>query len=156
MCKLNTKELSQINEIKKHYKYPQASLIEVLKIVQENRGWISDFMVKEIAYILDISSCEVDSVATFYSQIFRKPVGRNIVRYCDSVVCFLNGYLSIKKALKKTLKISLGQTTKDFRYTLLPTCCLGACDQGPVLMINKDLICHVKVAMIPKILDIYK
>ena len=66
-----------------------------MKIVQKKRGWISDQAIYAIAEILQINPSDVEGVATFYSQIFRQPVGRNIIRYCDSVVCFLTGYKKI-------------------------------------------------------------
>ncbi|WP_231937941.1 NADH-quinone oxidoreductase subunit NuoE [Buchnera aphidicola] len=156
MCELSKKEIFKIQYVKNKYPYVQASIIEVLKIVQKGHGWISDSLLQEISNILEISSCEIEGIATFYSQIFRKPVGRNIIRYCDSVVCFLNGCNQIKKTLEQILNLKIGHTTQDFRYTLLPTCCLGACDQGPVIMINKDLIYKVKKKIILKILDVYK
>ncbi|MCV2508328.1 MAG: NAD(P)H-dependent oxidoreductase subunit E, partial [Candidatus Lightella neohaematopini] len=70
---------------------------------------------KEIIYIakiLNLSISEIESVATFYSKIFRKPVGKNIIYYCDSAVCYLSGCDSIKKSIELILNIKLGQTTK--------------------------------------------
>ncbi len=63
--------------------YKKAALIEALKIVQQERGWISDESVEAIATYLEISPAEVDSVATFYNLIFRKPVGRYVILLCD-------------------------------------------------------------------------
>lgn len=95
-------------------------------------------------------------MATFYSQIFRQPVGRNIIRYCDSVVCFLTGYQKIKITLEKYLKIKIGETTEDKRFTLLPVCCLGNCDKGPTIMINEDTYSLLTPESIPCLLESYK
>ena len=91
-----------------------------------------------IAQQLGIPASDIEGVATFYSQIFRQPVGRHIIRLCDSVVCFITGYQSLLQALESKLGIGLGQTTADGRFTLLPVCCLGNCDKGPTLMIDDD------------------
>lgn len=98
----------------------------------------------------------MESVATFYSQIYRQPVGRNIIRYCDSVVCYLTGYEKIKKFLEDYLCVETGNTTKDGRFTLLPVCCLGNCDKGPTIMINEDLHSRLNPDLIPNLLELYK
>ncbi len=127
-----------------------------MKIVQKKRGWISDQAIYAIAEILQIKPSDVEGVATFYSQIFRQPVGRNIIRYCDSVVCFLTGYKTIKIALEDYLKIKIGETTKDNRFTLLPVCCLGNCDKSPTIMINEDTYSFLTPESIPHLLESYK
>ncbi len=90
-----------------------------------------------------IPASDVEGVATFYSQIFRQPVGRHVIRYCDSVVCHITGYQGIQSAIESHLKIKPGQTTFDGRFTLLPTCCLGNCDKGPNMMIDEDTHSHL-------------
>lgn len=121
-----------------HYEEPRAATIEALKIVQKERGWIPDAAIPAIAALLGIAASDVEGVATFYSQIYRQPVGRHVIRLCDSVVCFITGYDSVLTALTEHLGIELGQTTPDGRFTLLPICCLGNCDKGPTLMIDDD------------------
>ncbi len=127
-----------------------------MKIVQKQRGWVSDQAIIEISKILNISLSDIEGIATFYSQIYRQPVGRNIIRYCDSVVCYLTGYQKIKKALEKHLSIKTGQTTLDKRFTLLPICCLGNCDKSPTIMINEDLHSKLTPESIPHLLESYK
>ena len=127
-----------------------------MKIVQKKRGWISDQAIYAIAEILQINPSDVEGVATFYSQIFRQPVGRNIIRYCDSVVCFLTGYKKIKIVLQNHLKIQIGETTKDGKFTLLPVCCLGNCDKSPTIMINEDTHSFLTAESIPCLLELYK
>ncbi len=121
-----------------HYEEARAATIEALKIVQQGRGWVPDGAISAIAEVLGIPASDVEGVATFYSQIFRQPVGRHVIRLCDSVVCFITGYASVLQALQSQLGIGLGQTTADGRFTLLPVCCLGNCDKGPTLMIDDD------------------
>ena len=70
----------------------RAASIEALKIVQKQRGWVPDGAINAIAEVLGIPASDVEGVATFYSQIYRTPVGRHVIRYCDSVVCHITGY----------------------------------------------------------------
>jgi len=132
-----------------------AAVIEALKIVQHHRRWISDESVTAIAAYLQMSAAEVDSVATFYNLIFRKPVGRHVILVCDSISCYVMKYGDIYKALQEKLKIKFGETTGDQCFTLLPNACLGCCDHAPALMIDNDLYKDVTVAMLDRILQKY-
>ncbi|QCI18551.1 NADH-quinone oxidoreductase subunit NuoE [Buchnera aphidicola (Aphis nasturtii)] len=153
---LSSCEINEIENQKKYYENYRAIAIEALKIVQKKRGWVSDLAIIEIAKILNINSSDIESIATFYSQIYRQPVGRNIIRYCDSVVCYLTGYQKIKKVLENYLSIKTGYTTVDKRFTLLPICCLGNCDKSPTIMINEDLHSKLTPESIPNLLESYK
>jgi NADH-quinone oxidoreductase subunit E len=139
----------------KHYEHPQAASIEALKIVQRRHGWVPDGAISAIAGVLGISVCDVEGVATFYSLIFRRPVGRHVIKVCDSVSCFLTGYHEVKDAFCRQLGIALGETTADGRFTLLPICCLGACDHGPVLMIDQDTHRNVTPDAVAPLLEQY-
>ena len=92
---LSQTEIQEIEHEIKLVPYKKAALIESLKIVQKHRGWISNESVEEIADHLGISSAEVDSVATFYNLIFRKPVGRHVILLCDSISCYVMGHQKI-------------------------------------------------------------
>jgi NADH-quinone oxidoreductase subunit E len=153
---LTEEEKKDILEEIKQYPYPAVACIDALKIVQNHRGWVSDESIKDIAQILEISNEEVDSVATFYSRIYRKPVGRNVILVCDSVSCMIMGYESVYNYISKKIGIGFGETTSDRRFTLLPISCLGDCDHAPAMMINNDHFNKLTVERIDELLDIYK
>ncbi len=154
--KLTAEEMRAINHEIEIVPYKKAAVIEALKIVQQHRGWISDDSVDAIAAYLEMSPAEVDSVATFYNLIFRKPVGRHVILLCDSISCYVMGYKKLQDALQQKLNIKFGGTTGDQRFTLLPNCCLGCCDRAPALMIDEDLYQDVTVEMIDDILKKYE
>ena len=135
--------------------YKKAAVIEALKIVQQHRGWISDESVNAVAEYLGMSAAEVDSVATFYNLIFRKPVGRHVILLCDSISCYVMGYQKLYAALQQQLNIKFGETTTDKKFTLLPNACLGCCDHAPALMIDEDLYRDIKTEELEKILSNY-
>ena len=122
----------------------QGACIEALRVVQRHRGWVSDEGVRDVAEYLDMSAEEVDSIATFYNLIFRRPVGRHPILLCDSVSCWILRCDRVREALRQRLGIDFGETSADGRFTLLPIQCLGACDRAPALMVDEDL--HVGVA----------
>ena len=114
----------------------KAACIDAMMSVQLHRGWLSDETIDDLAAYLKMSPAELDSVATFYNLIFRKPVGRHVVMICDSVSCWLLDYDSLLDHLKSKLGVDVGGTTADGRFTLLTTVCLGACDLAPVMMVD--------------------
>jgi NADH-quinone oxidoreductase subunit E len=137
--------------------YPRRSAVgvEALRIVQRRRGWISDETLRDVAEFLGLTAEELDGVATFYPLVFRKPVGRHIIRICDSVSCWIMGYEDVRRRLIETLGVQPGETTPDGRFTLLPSACLGACDHAPALMIDDDLIGDWNSADVEKVLSRY-
>src|SRR5262249_23280343 len=99
------------------------------------------------------SPSEVDGIASFYNLIFRKPVGKAVIRLCDSVSCWIMGYETIRREVKSLVKIDWGMTSEDGKFTLLPAQCLGACDKAPAMMINDRLFTNVDAMQLKEILE---
>ena len=153
---LTEEERKQIDEHIKEYPTKRAACIEALKVVQQHRRWISDESLKDIAEYLNMTIDELDSIATFYNLVFRKPVGRHVILLCDSVSCYIMGYKSVLNYFREKLGIGLGETTGDERFTLLTIPCLGACDHAPTLMIDNDLHYDLTAEKLDTILENYK
>ena len=146
----------EIEDMFPHVPYKKALCIDALRIVQKYKSWISDDAIKELSEILEMSPDEIDSVATFYNMVFRKPVGRHVIMICDSVTCWVMGYENILEALKNKLAIKYGETTADNRFTLLPIVCLGNCDHAPTMIIDRDLHNDLTIDKLDKILEQYQ
>jgi len=153
---LSDQEIDAIEAEIGHLPDRRSAAIEALRIVQAQRGWVSDVSLNAVAQLLGMSSAELDSIATFYNLIFRQPVGRHVIMVCDSVSCFVMGCDRVRQAVTAHLGIEPGQTTDDGRYTLLPIVCLGACDRAPVMMVDDELIGAVDAQAVPALLDGYK
>lgn len=132
---------------------PRSACVAAMKFIQDRRGWVDDEAMAWLAVKLGMSLSELESVATFYSLIFRKPVGRNVILMCDSVSCWIMGCESVRDHLKRRLGIDLGQTTSDQRFTWLAIPCLGACDLAPAMMVNDVLCGPLTHELIDTILD---
>lgn len=139
-----------------HFPSKQAVCIEALNLVQESNRWISDKAVAELAELLEMTKEGVDSVATFYSMVYRQPVGRHVIQVCDSVSCWVMGQESIVAYLRKKLGVDFGETSADGRFTLLPIICLGNCDHAPALLIEKDLYAELTIEKLDALLAEYK
>ncbi len=153
---LSDREKKEISDEMKLYPYPAAACIDALKIVQHNRGWVSDEAIGDIAEELGLSKDEVDGIATFYTRIYRKPVGRNVILVCEGISCMVMGYEPFYAYISEKLGISFGETTQDGRFTLLPVSCLGDCDHAPVMMINDDHYNNLTAEKIGEILGKYR
>lgn len=140
---LSAAEIEEINAEIPHYPDKAAVAIEALKIVQKYRRWISDDSLIALAELLDIAPAQLEAVATFYNLIYRQPVGKTVIHYCNSVTCWILGSDQVSEHLCRHLKIELGETSADGKYTVLPSVCLGACDHAPVLMVEDRLLLDV-------------
>jgi NADH-quinone oxidoreductase subunit E len=153
---LSPEEKRDIDELLAEVPHRRAAGIDALKVVQKRRGWISDEALRDVAAHLQLSVEDLEGVATFYSLIFRRPVGRHVILICDSVSCWVMGYEELLAALQQRLGIALGETTADGRFTLLSIPCLGACDRAPLLMIDEDLHGDLSPAKLDDILQGYE
>lgn len=133
---LSEQEQREIEAESQHYPDRRALCIDALKIVQQHRGWVSDQGIADVAEFLQVPEAELEGLATFYNMIFRKPVGQHVILLCDSVSCWIMDSDRLREHLSARLRIALGETSADGRFTLLPAVCLGACDHAPVMMID--------------------
>ena len=140
---LSSEEVREIEAECAHLPDRKSAAIDAMMIVQRRRGWVSDESLAAIARLLGMSASNLDSIATFYNLIYRKPVGRHVVMVCDSVSCYVMGADGLRAAVEAHLGVKLGETTDDNRFTLLPIVCLGACDKAPTMMIDDELIGNV-------------
>jgi NADH-quinone oxidoreductase subunit E len=150
---LDAAEISEIEHEISLYPDKRAVGLEALKIVQKHQGWVSDESLLAIADYLELSAADLEGVATFFNLVYRQPVGRNVILFCNSVSCWIMGCDSMREHLKKSLGIDFGQTTKDGEYTLIPVPCLGDCDKAPVMMIGETMHRHLTPESIDKIVD---
>ncbi len=152
---LTEEERREIEPELDQYEQRRAAAVFALKVVQKHRGWVPDEGVEDVAELLGMTADEVEDLATFYSLIFRRPVGRHVILLCDSVSCWVMGYDEVRAHLQGRLGIELGGTTADGRYTLLPVACLGACEQAPAMMVDDDLHGNLDPAKVDTILESY-
>lgn len=118
--------------------HPKEFAVEVMYALQRHYGYLSDEALNEGAALLGLEPLELEELATFYDFIYREPVGKYVIHVCDSVICWMHGHQTLVDYLCKKLGVSLGGTTEDGLFTLLPVCCIGFCDEAPVVLINGE------------------
>ncbi len=134
--------MSDVNELVKtltvKYGRCRESLLPILQGVVNEYKYVSEEAMVEIAKELDISAASVYGTVTFYSFMNTQPLGRYVIRVCKTITCSMHGKNLIIQELEKNLKIKLGETSHDGKFTLLETNCLGQCHKGPAMLINDE------------------
>jgi NADH-quinone oxidoreductase subunit E len=149
---LTAEESAAINDLVRESSRREAAA-DALRIVQRHRGWISNESLHDVAAFLGMAESSLETIATFYNRIYRKPVGRHLIFLCDSVSCWMMGFESVRKRLLDQLGLpSMPGTSADNLFTLLPATCLGACDHAPAMMVDDELFCDLTPAKIDEIL----
>ena len=128
------------NEIKKYPKDKKASaVLALLYLAQDqNNNWIPLAAIKYIAGLLSMPYIKVYEVATFYSMFNLKPIGKNYIQICRTTPCWLRGSDKLLNIAKEVTGCSLGETSKDKKFTVVEVECLGACCNAPMVQINDD------------------
>jgi NADH-quinone oxidoreductase subunit E len=136
--------------------HPRELAVDIMLALQAHVGYLSDAAVAEAADLLGMTPVEIDELATFYTFIYREPVGRYVIHVCDSVICWMNGADSLTEHLSRRLGIALGETTPDGLFTLLPVCCIGYCDRSPAILVNQRVYGPLTPASLDDLLETLK
>lgn len=149
--------LERLREILTRYPTKQAALLPALWIVQEQRGWISDRHMAEVAEVLGLTPAYVKGVVTFYTMYHQHPVGRNFVQVCTTSPCNICGAEDVVKAfLQHTGAKELGATSPDGNWTVIEVECLGACGFPTPVLVNDDFIENVTPDKVPEVVRKHK
>ena len=133
-----------------------ADLLVLLKEAQNKFGYLSAEVMAELAESLDLPVNDVYGVVSFYSFLSIKPAGRNIIRVCKSLPCYLKNCQTIIESVAKEIGIKPGETTPDGRFSFELTNCIGLCDGAPAMLINSDAHVDLTPNKIAQILQKYE
>ena len=131
------------------------NLLPLLKNAQDKSRYVSPKFMAKTANSLDLSISEVYGVSTFYSFLSTKPLGKNVIRICKSVPCYLQGSQMIMQSIENEIGIKPGEATRDKKFSLELTNCIGACDQAPAMLVNQNLHGNLTPKKISRILKHY-
>lgn len=146
---------SLIKDLTNQYGRKRENLLPIMQGVLEREKFLSEYSMVEIAREMDIPASEVYGTATFYSFIETKPTGKYIIRVCKTITCAMKGKSQVLFAIQDMLKIKLGETTPDKRFSLLETNCLGWCHKAPAMLINNEVYTELTPEKVREILSSY-
>lgn len=149
----DTKALVQ--KLSEKYGNERKSLMPILQGIVEEENYLSGEAMREVAQELDISAAEVYGTASFYSFLDVEVRGKYKIRVCKSITCDMKDKNSIISTIEDMLKIKLGETTKNEKFSLLETNCLGACHQGPAMLVNDKLYTELTPVKVREIIGEY-
>ena len=152
---LTDAERDELDQAMTHYPSRRSGAITALRTLQRHRRWLSDDSLADLSEYLGLSTDELDSLATFYNLLYRRPVGRHVILVCGSMVCWSLGYEDLVRRLEEILGVKLGETTPDGRFTLLPIVCLGACERAPAMLVDDDLHGPLELDALEAVLEPY-
>jgi len=147
--------ISSVSEAVASFHERPEELIPILSQVNKNLGYLSKEALVEIGNRLHLPLSKVKAVASFYHMLATKPVGRHVVKFCESAPCHVVGGRQVWQAIKAILKIEPGETSADSRWTLTTVSCLGICAVGPVMMIDDDVYGNLTPEQLPSIFAKY-
>ncbi|KAA3632379.1 MAG: NADH-quinone oxidoreductase subunit NuoE [Proteobacteria bacterium] len=150
---LSEKVVEKINKEAAKYPTKRAVVKSALRYAQQERGWVDDTVVNDVAEILDLEPIQVMEVATFYDLFYTQPVGRHQLRVCTNVSCMLCGSDDVVSYLRDKLGVRSGETTADGRFTLFEVECLGACGGAPMMMVGDRYYENLSPGRIDQILE---
>lgn len=140
-------------QILEKYTTDRDNLIQILNETQEKFGYIPKTSQLEISKYLNIPMAEVYGVITFYSRFTLEPKGKYAISVCLGTACFVKGSEQILNRLKDRLKIDVGQTTADGKFSIDATRCVGACGLAPVFTVNNQVHGKATVKKLDEVLD---
>ena len=140
-------------QILEKYTTDRDNLIQILNETQEKFGYIPKTSQLEISKYLNITMAEVYGVITFYSRFTLEPKGKYAISVCLGTACFVKGSEQILNRLKDRLKIDVGQTTADGKFSIDATRCVGACGLAPVFTVNNEVHGKATVKKLDEVLD---
>jgi|SRR6056297_1738803 len=123
------------NAVEKYGK-ERKNLLPILQEVKREKNYLSKGDIADIASDMGLSSADVFGVASFYHFLDMDPRGQNIIWVCKTISCYMKGSRDILTAIEERLKIHVGETTSDGKFTLLETNCIGWCHKGPAMLVN--------------------
>lgn len=150
------KKDERIQKILSKYTDDKSNLIQILNEVQETYGYIPKDVQLEISEYLKMSMAEVYGVITFYSRFSLKPKGKYNVAVCLGTACFVKGSEQILERVKQKLGIDVGETTKDGKFSIEATRCIGACGLAPVFTVNDEVYGKATPELVDKVIEEYK
>jgi NADH-quinone oxidoreductase subunit E len=137
-------------------KYPAGSrsaVMPALRLAQEEHGWLSPDVIREVADALEVTPAYVKSIASFYDQYHLAPVGEHLVEVCTNVSCAVVGAQQVVDAFERELGCRAGETSADGKVTLRTIECLGGCGWGTIVSVDHHYRTRVREADVPAIVE---
>ena len=133
--------------------FESSLVLPCVRRIQEDRGYVSDEDIQQLAVYLGVPQIQIEEVLSFYTMFRRKPIGRWHLQFCHNISCSMNGAERILEHVEHRLGLKPGQTTPDGRFTLSVVECLGSCGTAPMMMVNEGYHENLTRAKVDELLE---
>ncbi|MFZ4399022.1 MAG: NADH-quinone oxidoreductase subunit NuoE [Bacteroidales bacterium] len=154
--KLSDDKINKIKDICKSFNNEAGELINVLHKTQTMFGYLPAEVQEIIAKGLNVSTAHVYGVVTFYSFFTMIPKGEHPISICTGTACYVRGAEKVLEEFKRELKIAVGETSADGKFSLSCLRCVGACGLAPVVLIGEKVYGRVSPDGVKAIIAEYK
>jgi len=144
---------ARFDQVIARYPVKRSAIVPLLMFGQDEIGYVSDELVKEIARRVEVGPIEVIEDIGYYSMLHRKPIGKYNFQVCTNISCLLRGGEEILDHCSKRLGIGHKQTTADGLFSLEEVECLGACCGAPAMQVNYDYYENLTAEKIDKLIE---
>ena len=134
----------------------QDCVIEMLHDIQEEFNYLPKDVLIEVAKKTEVPLAKIFGIATFYRGFSLTPRGKHRIGVCMGTPCHAKGAPLIVEAIERYLGIKDGETTKDLKFSLHTTGCVGTCGLAPVVVIDEEMYGKVTPTKILEILKKYE
>jgi len=131
---------ARMRETVARYPLARSAMLPCLHLVQDEIGYVTQEAIVAVADAVGAKPDEVESVVTFYSMFYQEPQGKQIIKVCTSVSCYLHGCDDVLSALERRLGVRRGESTPDGRFKLEAVECLAACGMAPAVQVNGEFV----------------
>jgi len=149
-------EVSKIDSIIRQYGGRESAILAILQDIQTEEKYLPKETLEYVSQRMQIPLGQVFRIATFYNALSLKPRGRHKIDVCLGTACHVRGGERILNKLERDLGVSVGETTKDKRFTLEAVHCVGCCSLGPVAVVDGDVYGRLSQDKVPALLKDFK
>jgi NADH:ubiquinone oxidoreductase subunit E len=146
----------EIDGIIKQYGGRESAILAILQDIQVKEKYLPKEALEYVSQKMHIPLVHVFRIATFYNALSLKPRGRHKIDVCLGTACHVRGGDKILEKMERDLRISVGETTKDKRFTLESVHCVGCCSLGPVAVVDGNVFGRVSQEKVPALLKEFK
>jgi NADH-quinone oxidoreductase subunit E len=147
---------ARLDALVKKYPVKRSALVPMLLYAQDEVGYLSDAVIAEVAERICITELDVRNVATYYSMLRFKPVGKYNVQVCTNISCMLRGAYDLFDRFQEELGIGHKGVTQDGVFSLEEVECIGACCWAPAIQVNYAFHDDLSPDQVPDILARYR
>jgi NADH-quinone oxidoreductase subunit E len=149
-------EAAKIDKIIKQYRGQESAILAILQDIQSGDKYLPKEALEYVSQKMSIPLTNIFRIATFYNALSLKPRGRHKIDVCLGTACHVRGGNKIMEKLERDLGVSVGETTKDKRFTLESVRCVGCCSLGPVVVVDGKVFGRLAQDKVPALIKEFK